>query len=293
MSVDDRPAHRVWTGPDWREDPQWRDDSGFPADRRTYFDDVVDVICPEANSRGPRYGYGAGPRPDQAAGNAGRHAARHGRGRRVAGNRTGVAALAVTAVVGTGVGAGVLGVVPFMPPTTTSPGVTTSAHHTSTASPAVRSGATAGQHTGYVGKHRRPDSAPSSSSAQAGAQTGTAPGNAGSSGGAAYSPVSSRSASRSAGAGQTGTSSSSGSSSSSSGSSSGQPAQQSPSPSTSPSSGGSSTGSTGGSGSGGTGSGGTGTTGSSGGSGSTSGSGNGGLVGGVVGTVTGVVGGLL
>jgi hypothetical protein len=276
MLVDDRPAQRVWVGPEWREDPQWQDDPGQAADWRGYFDDVVDVICPDAHSRGPRYGYGAEPRADQLA-RDGRHVARHGKVRRAAGSRTGVATLAAAAVVGTGVGAGVLGVVPFMPPTTTSPGVTA---HAPAASSAVRSGAQTAHRAGYVGKHRMPVVA--SSPAHVGTQAGTTPGASVPSGSAAYTPASYAPPSASAGSHQTGSSSAGAS----------QTAPQSPGPSAPQTSGGSGSTSTpsssGGSGSSSS------TSGSSSSSSSTgASSNNGGLVGGVVGGVTGLVGGLL
>jgi hypothetical protein len=277
MLVDDRPAQRVWVGPEWREDPQWQDDPGQAADWRGYFDDVVDVICPDAHSRGPRYGYGAEPRADQLARDGGRHVARHGKVRRAAGSRTGVATLAAAAVVGTGVGAGVLGVVPFMPPTTTSPGVTA---HVPVASSAAQSGTQVAHRAGYVGKHRMPVVA--SSPAHLGTQAGSTPGASVPSGSAAYTPASYVPTSASAGSHQTGSSSAGAS----------QTSPQSPGPSA-PQSGG-------GSGSGGSGSASTPSSTGSGSSGSTSGSSstgasssNGGLVGGVVGGVTGLVGGLL
>jgi hypothetical protein len=267
MLVDDRPAQRAWNGPEWDDDP------GQADNWRGYFDDVVDVICPDAHSRGPRYGYGAGPRPAQEGRTGGRHVARHGKGRRGPGNRTGVAALTAAAVVGTGVGAGVLGVVPFMPPTATSPGVTAAVHATATAG----TGALAQPHTGYMGKHRKPDTA---SPAHLGAQAGTS--RAGSApAGFAYGPASPASSAGPAGFYQAGTSSAPAPAASQ------QPSPQSPS-SSAPHGSGTGTGSTGtGSGAGGASSTGGGN------SGGGSGSGGQGLVGGVVGGVTGLVGGLL
>jgi hypothetical protein len=269
MLVDDRPAQRVWIGPEWRDDPR-------QGDWRGYFDDVVDVICPDAQSRGPRYGYGAGPRADQDAREGGRHVARHGKGRRGPGNRNGVAALTAAAVVGTGVGAGVLGVVPFMAPTTTSPGVTTSAH--APAGSALGSGASAQHHTGYVGKHRK---AASSAPAHLGTQTGSSPAGSAPSSGLAYAPTSPSSAAGSAAASHQGGTSSSSASSSAQHTS---PQSSSPAPQ-----GGSGTGT----GSGTPASTGTSTGGGSGSTSSATSSGGQGLVGGVVGGVTGLVGGLL
>jgi hypothetical protein len=273
MLGDDRPAQRVWIGPEWRDDPR-------QGDWRGYFDDVVDVICPDAQSRGPRYGYGAGPRADAEARDGVRHAARHGKGRRIAGNRNGVAALTAAAVVGTGVSAGVLGVVPFMTPTTTSPGVTSSVHAPAAAA-APGSGAAAQHHTGYVGKHRQAAAAPSSAPAHLGTQTGTSPAGSAPSSGLSYAPTSSSSAAGTATASHQGGTSSSASTSTA--------ARTTPPPSSSPAP-----------------KGGTGTTtstssGTPAGTGTTSGgstsspstSSGGGLVGGLVGGVTGLVGGLL
>jgi hypothetical protein len=267
MLVDDRPSQRVWNGPD-----EWGDDPTEANDWRGYFDDVVDVICPDAQSRGPRYGYGAGPRADQEPRDGGRHVARHVKGRRGSGNRTGVAALTAAAVVGTGVGAGVLGVVPFMAPTPTSPGVTAAVHAPAAPSAPV-SGASAQHHGDYVGKHRKAAAAPSSSPAHMGAQAGTSPAGSAPSAATTYAPTSPSSAAASASGSHSGATSSSASTAS-------QPTAPQSSSSPAPQ-GGSGTGT------------GTSTSTSTGTSSGGSGSGGQGVVGGLVGGVTGLVGGLL
>lgn len=264
MLGDDRPSQRVWIGEDWGDDPT------VANDWRGYFDDVVDVICPDAQSRGPRYGYGAEPRADQETRDGGRHVARHVKGRRGSGNRTGVAALTAAAVVGTGVGAGVLGVVPFMAPTPTSPGVTASVHAPAAPSAPV-SGASAQHHGGYVGKHRKPATAPSSSPAQVGAPAGTSPAASAPSSATTYAPTSPSSAAATAtGSHQAGSSSSASTASQPASAHSSSPAPAGGSGTSTPAGTSTSTGTSSGSGSGGQ-----------------------GVVGGLVGGVTGLVGGLL
>jgi hypothetical protein len=209
MSRDDLPAQQEWMGAELRADfdqtaewpgyaelrdvgqaAEWRGyaelrDLGRTAEWRGYFDDVVDVICTDAQRQDQRYGYGAGLSAGQEA-RDGRHVARHGKSRRNSGNsplpaggaggaglaermwsstrnRAGAAALTAAAVVGTGVSAGMLGFVPFTPPAATPSGA---AAPTSAAVPALSSvrgnGAPVQHHAEYVGKHRKPLAAPSS-----------------------------------------------------------------------------------------------------------------------------------
>jgi hypothetical protein len=268
MLGDDRPGQRVWMGPGWRDDPREGDWCG-------YFGDVVDLICPDAQSRGARYSYSAEPHAGQQVRDGGRHVDRHGKGRRGgSGNRNGVAALTAAAVVGTGVGAGVLGVVPFMAPAATSPGVPTSAHALAAPSRSA-SGASAQHQTGYVGKHRKAAVAQSSAPAHLGTQAAASPAGSAPSSAVTYAQAS---AGRSSAAGST----QSGTSSSASAVS--QPAAP-HSVSPEPQGGGGTPASTGTSAGGGSAS--TSTT-----SGGTT-SGGQGVVGGLVGGVTGLVGGLL
>lgn len=293
MLGDDRSGQRVWMGPEWRDDPR-------QGDWRAYFGDVVDLVCPDAESRGPRYGYSAEPHAGREVRGGGRHADRHGKRRRGgSGNRNGVAALTAAAVVGTGVGAGVLGVVPFMAPAATSPGVTTSTHAPPAPSRSA-SGASVQHQTGYVGKHRKAAAVQSSAPAHLGTQAAASPAGSAPSSDVTYAQAS---AGRSSAAGsyQGGTSSSAPAVSQPAAPHSASPEPQGGSGTAAGRGGGTpaSTGTSAGGGSASTSSGGTSSTSggsSGGGTSSTSGgtaSGGQGVVGGLVGGVTGLVGGLL
>jgi hypothetical protein len=287
MRGDDRSGHRVWNGPEWRDDPR-------QGDWRGYFDDVVDLVCPDTQSRGQRYGYSAEPHAGREVRSGGRHVDRHakrrpgGSGHRNggSGHRNGVAALTAAAVVGTGVGAGVLGVVPFMAPAATSPGVTTSAHAPAAPSRSA-SGASVQHQTGYVGKHRKAAAVQSSAPAHLGTQAAASPAGSAPSSAVTY-PQGSAGRSSAAGSHQGGTSSPASAVSQPATPHSASPAPQGGS-GTAAGSGGkpASTGTSTGQGS---------TSTSSGGTTSTSGgttSGGQGVVGGLVGGVTGLVGGIL
>ena len=292
MLGDDRSGHRVWIGPEWRDDPR-------QGDWRGYFDDVVYLVCPDAQSRGSRYGYRAEPDAGREVRGGGRHADRHGKRRPGgSGHRNGVAALTAAAVVGTGVGAGVLGVVPFMAPAATSPGVTTSTHAPAAPSRSA-SGASVQHQTGYVGKHRKAAAAQSSAPAHLGTQAAASPVGSAPSSAVAHAQAS---AGRSSAAGsrQGGTSSSASAVSQPATPHSASPAPQGGSGTAAGSGGGrpASTGTSAGGGSTSTSSGGTRSTsgGTTGGTSSTTGGTTGGgqgVVGGLVGSVTGLVGGLL
>lgn len=155
MILDDAPART------YRMSAELDDDPAQVACLRDYFEDVLDQIYPQDRNRG--HGYAAGPGPGPRDGQEapedalGRTAARHGRPRRGSANRAGAAALTAVAVVGTGVSAGVFGIVPFLSPAATAPHVTGPA---SAAEPLARSvsgpAAPVEHHAGYTGRHRKP-----------------------------------------------------------------------------------------------------------------------------------------
>jgi hypothetical protein len=162
MIVDDAPARTYRMSEDvpartYRMSAELRDDPAQVACLRDYFEDVLDQIYPPDRNRG--YGYAAGPSDAQEppGDGSGPGAARHGRSRRGSVNRAGAAALTAVAVVGTGVSAGVFGIVPFLTPAAT-------AHHVTSpvaaAGPRARTvsgpAAPVRLHAAYSGKHRKP-----------------------------------------------------------------------------------------------------------------------------------------
>ncbi len=144
---------------------------------RDYFEDVLEQIYPPDRKDG--CGYAAGPHDGQEAAQdaPGRRAARHGRPRPGSVNRAGAAALTAVAVMGTGVSAGVFGIVPFLSPAATAPHVTARA---AAAGPLARTvsgrAAPVRHHAEYTGRHRRPAPAgPAASSPSAAAPAQAAP----------------------------------------------------------------------------------------------------------------------
>ena len=150
MLVDDAPA-RVY-----RMSAELHDDPPHILGLRDYFEDVLDQLYPPDRMRGYGYPAASGDGEEQSGEAAGRSAARHGLPRRGSAGRARAAALTAAAVVGTGVSAGLFGIVPFLSPAATAPHVTAGA----AAEPIVRTvsgpAAPARPHAGYTGKHRQP-----------------------------------------------------------------------------------------------------------------------------------------
>jgi hypothetical protein len=150
MLVDDAPA-RVY-----RMSAELNDDPAQVTYLRDYFEDVLDQIYPADRNDG--YGYAAGPHGGQEAdGDAPGRRARHGRHRPGSVNRAGAAALTAVAVVGTGVSAGVFGIVPFLSPAASAPHVMVRAAAPDSLARALSGhAAPVRHHAEYTGKHRKP-----------------------------------------------------------------------------------------------------------------------------------------